>query len=202
MTIPDSEVAGSHSSTDVVPRSTWFLVGALALPLSLFLHEMAHFAVANLVRAEDITFEWTAVEAERGSVGSTGWGSIAIAGPVLTLALIVAAVVLSRRRFHPVVIAIGLVAGFRSLVSLGYIIRSILGSADSGNFAFDEYDAATEFGISPLLFSVPSLAAFVFGAVWFGRRLWRDHGPLSLLVVIVGSIVGLVVYATVGPAIL
>lgn len=188
-------------SDQEVPRWSWLLAGAIGGPLSIFLHEMAHFAAAHFAGAPNIRFEWTAVEADFDGIDATARGFIALAGPVLTVGLLVAAWLYSRRRFNPVVHAIGLVAGVRSLVSLGYIIRSIIGSADSGNFAFDEYDAAIDLGISPLWFSVPSLVAFLAAAGWFGRLLRRRHGRVPVLLVLVGSAVGLLVYATVGPAV-
>jgi len=187
--------------SEEVSLARWLVAGVVAMPLSIFLHEMAHFIAAHLVGATEVEFNWVAIEAETGSIGPTARGFIGLAGPALTLGLIVGAWAHSRKHFNAVVWALGLVAGLRSLVSLAYVIRTILGKADGGTFAFDEYEAATDFGISPMLFSVPSLAAFAFGAAWFGRLLWQRHRRLSVLVVVVGAVVGITVYAVVGPLI-
>lgn len=134
----------------------WALAAAALLPATVLLHELAHFGVAHAFGFPDVLLYPTYVRDGAEAAGFPAWQRAvrAIAGPVVTWAMIVAGVVGARRAPRSVwATTLGLVAPVRSaLVAGGLVVSAALGRGLAAT-NLDEVDAAMLLGIpaAPLL---------------------------------------------------
>jgi len=179
-------------------------LGILALTavmtvVTIVVHELAHFGAAISSGARGVSLHWADISYEPGSLSSVGeavtWG----AGPLVTHAIIIWALV--SRSNHIAVLALGLGAASRNLVLLPFAIKSLLGR-DTTTFTNDEVTVGQALGLSPLVFAVPAIVLSLLGLFVFLRRCWRSRGGVPAVLLILGVVLGIVLWSVVGPVLL
>ncbi|MEM8618050.1 MAG: hypothetical protein AAGF20_14095 [Pseudomonadota bacterium] len=180
-----------------IPR--WLAVSAVATIGTIFGHEVAHYLGALAVGASDLRLHWADISFDETSVDDIGTAIIWLAGPLFTHSLILW--VLLSRTSSILHLAIGLGAASRNLVLIPFTAKYLLGR-DVSTFSNDEVTAAQALKTSPALFAVIAVLLGLAGTFVFLRRAHRLVPytlPLSLLI---GTVLGIVIWAFVGPVIL
>lgn len=179
----------------------WLLFAMLAAPLSIAVHELGHYFMAQWMGATDIVYHWAAVTFnEEQFLAPFRLGLIAITGPIVSYAITLLCWRLTRDRLIPFVAALGFFAPMRGLVGLGFIIQRGLGRLSPG-LDFDELEAARNWGITPFITVLISLAVLIFGVQFFSRKVWREKGALAWVAMFAGSLIGLYLWTLIGPII-
>ncbi len=176
----------------------WTIAAIVAAIATIFLHEVAHFTAATLAGASDISFHWADVLHDTGSVSNWGNAFIAIAGPISTYTMLATGWWYSRNRTTPWALSLGFAAATRSLTLVPFTLRTLLGR-DTSTFYFDEVQAATELGFSPLFLTIPGIMIGVFGMIYFPRQAKREGGWPMMLALIAVAIAGIALWGVVGP---
>ena len=181
----------------------WVLAAAVVLPLTVLLHELAHFGVAHAFGFPDVLLYPTYVRDGAEAAGYPAWqrGVRAAAGPALTWVMIIAGAVAAHRHPRSVwAVTLGLIAPVRSaLVAAGLLVAAALGrTLAAANL--DEVDAATLLGFpaGPLLAASGAGAAAAWWVVI--RSLPQGRRRAIIGAVAVGGAAGLGLYLALAAA--
>ncbi len=190
------------TTTQTIPSQVqkyvrWFFMAIIAGALHIFLHEVAHYSAALVAGAENISFHWAYVDHDPASVSAGANAAIALIGPLFTDLTMLLAWGFSQRSTSAFLHAWGFTAAFRNLAVLPFTIKILIG-ADTSTFFFDEVRGASALGISPLYFTVISLALFFFGIHFFSRNAKLKEGRTAQVLMIVGTFVGIYLWSVFG----
>ena len=177
----------------------WFLGAALLTALTIIAHELAHYVAAIVMRAENVKLHWADITFTENSLNSTGLAVTWIAGPLLTHGIIVW--VWLSKRTDLLALALGLGACSRNLVLLPFTIKFLFGR-DVSTFTNDEVTVAEALGISPIGFAVVAVLLGVGGTIVFLKRAYASNGVLFPIALLLGTIAGIILWGTAGPALL
>lgn len=180
---------------------------AIFAPLSIFVHELAHY-VAGRAMGYPVVMNVASVAggAELGVDPNYEVAVQAAAGPLMTLILAFSALFFLRRQPMPRwAFAMAIVVPTRTMVGvvfLYYHVKARLsGEVFQGKPNFDEFNAATALGWSPVLLLSIQTALLILYYVYVihrypsGQRIW---GSLAALC---GGVAGIAVWMmVVGPA--
>jgi hypothetical protein len=175
----------------------WGVAAALAAPLAILLHELAHFLAGLVFGFPQLMLHYGSVSDAAAESGFPEWqrGIQAAAGPLATLLIVLGCGVAVRRVGpSPWAVAPAFAAGVRSLaIGVGYLIARILRRPSEGA-NFDELNAARHLGVAvePVIATnvVILLAAWVF----LIRRVPRGQRIATITAIAVGTIGGLALY--------
>lgn len=106
----------------------WAGVAALASPIAIVLHELGHFGAAEAFGFPETTLHFASVSDGADGAGFPDWqhGMKALAGPAVTLVLVLGFAVSARRSgSHPFAVAPAFAAGVRTVVLGGayFLVR-------------------------------------------------------------------------------
>ena len=195
-------------------RPRWRTAGAYALlcallaPLTIVLHEVAHYVTALALGFPDVEFHFSAIA--HGDIGGRpGWqsGLVGLAGPAATIAFILAAIALGRRRPgtawpH----ALAFAAASRLLVGVPYTLANSITRLSGGRLdppAFDEYKAGVALGVSGDAMLGASVAFFFVAIVWLARALPKGRRLAAWAGLLAGTALGWALWmALLGPILL
>ena len=200
----------------------WLVAAGISGPVGILLHELGHFAVAAALGFSDAKLSFASVsyhDSERFWQTLAGGdrqaaeaiyplqraGLLAAAGPAVTALLIVSStLILSTRRATDVVAAflagLALMAGVRSFTSVYDILLVRPKYPDARPF-FDEINIARAFDIPVDWIAWPTTALVVFAWIVVALRLTPDRW-LKISAAVVGPILGILLWAQIGPLIL
>lgn len=200
----------------------WFLAAGLAGPAGILLHELGHYAVAVMAGFPDpkLSFAYvsyknsdlfwqTLASGDRTAAARIFplWhaGVLAAMGPAVTAALILLSVwVLATARPVNAVAAffagLALTAGARSFTGVYYILQ-VRPSFPGARPFFDEINAARAFDIPVDWIVWPSVALVALAWIVVVPRLTPDRW-LKLAMAIIGPVLGILIWAQIGPFIL
>ena len=182
--------------------------GLVVAPLTIIAHELGHFGVGLIVGAPDLALHYGSVTdtASEQGFASAKIGAQAIAGPIVTLLIMVACVFGLRRKPHPLFVAALIAAPVRFAVGAVYLAFSILAAVRGqprGQPDFDEFNAAQAFGfpVEPLI--VLELVVTLVIWSWLFRRLLGSPRLISIGSAVVGAVIGIGIWmGIVGPRLL
>jgi len=175
-------------------------IGIVAVPLSILVHELGHFAAYHLLGATNVQLHSASVSADKEMLSA---GQIALAnilGPLITLLTIVLTFVLTKRKYLPFWIILALAAPIGRSVNLFYVFIFAIGYRPKPNF--DEFNFATNLGFDPLLIAVPTAIFVLATFVYFGRKGWIQGGVREVAALVVSLASGIAVWFTVGEYLL
>jgi hypothetical protein len=181
---------------------SWLLAGCAAVPIAGPLHELAHLLAYHAAGMPEVVLHFNTVSG--ASPDHPGWALAAgaAAGPVMTLAIVAACIVgVWRLGPKPGLIAMGLVAPFRTFVPASWlVIHTLWGKANDANF--DELNAARAAGWPPQPFMLLEVALVVAAIWWLVRAMPLDQRRMNVAAVAIGGGLGIAVYWTLGPLVL
>ncbi len=202
--------------------AVWLVAAAISGPAGILLHELGHFVVAAASGFPDAKLSFASVsyhDSERFWQTLAGGerlaaeaiyplqraGLLAAAGPAVTALLIVSSVlILSTRKTTDAVAAflagLALMAGVRSFTGVYYVLFVRPKYPDAQPF-FDEINIARAFDISVDWIAWSSCALVVFAWIVVVPRLTPDRW-LKIPATVLGPIVGILLWAQIGPFIL
>jgi hypothetical protein len=200
----------------------WLSGAALSGPIGIVLHELAHYLAAVAFDFPSVTMNYASInyaqsrefwaEMQQGDRAGAATihplhqvGIVSIIGPLLTLFLSLGGAMMLRVKALTDFVAsllagFALMAGVRSLTGVYYIIYVRPNYPGAWPY-FDEINAARAFGI-PVDFLVwPMVSGFVLSWLLAIPKLW-PHLAIKLPAAIVGPVLGIAVWAVVGPFLL
>jgi hypothetical protein len=202
--------------------AVWLVAAGISGPVGILLHELGHFAVAAVSGFPDAKLSFASVsyhDSERFWQTLAGGerlaaeaiyplqraGLLAAAGPAVTALLIVSSVlILSTRKATDAVAAflagLALMAGVRSFTGVYYVLLVRPKYPDARPF-FDEINIARAFDIPVDWIAWSSSALVVVAWIVVVPRLTPDRW-LKIPAVVVGPILGIILWAQIGPFIL
>lgn len=183
----------------IVKTSSWLVVAALLTILSIFLHEVFHYAAAVLSGAENVKLHWADITFDSGSLGSRGLAVTWLAGPILTHTIILW--VLLSKTNNLAALALGLGACSRNLVLLPFTIKFLLGR-DTSTFTNDEVTVGQALEVSPMIFALPAVALSALGLYRFLTRAKRASSIILATVLVLGVVLGIASWGIIGPILL
>ena len=191
-----------HDSLNLQRASRWFVAGILIVPLSTMAHELAHYVVAWVFGASDLTLYHASIHADMAGKHPAKAAAVHIAGPLISWILSLVSVRLSRQTVTPAIAALGVEANLRSLIGLVYLFMVLLGRGDSISANFDEYNFANAAGLSPVIPVLLSLGIFGWAAFYISRRVYRDVGGRALALIWAGTFAGMFGWSVLGPMVI
>lgn len=205
---PENSVASSARPVSRIRRFlAWGGVAALAAPLGIILHELGHFVTAKAFGFPDLVFHYASVTDRAAEVGMPAWqqGVNAVAGPLVTLAIVLGCCVVARLRGpSPLAIAPAFAAGIRTFVVCGgFLIGRVLRPHQVPRGNFDELNAARHLGIPPEVVTGASFLLLVLAWAYLTRRIPRSERWMALGAITMGTVAGIVLYVQwIGPMLL
>jgi hypothetical protein len=191
----DGAVAKRDDRTLSIAR-TWALPAALAAPLGIIAHEGAHVAAGALLGVPALRMHHLSV----GYARVPAWqeSRILLAGPVVTLLLVLGSCALVRSKGpKPSSLALGFAVGIRpALIGMGYLIDRLLQPwMASPPWSGDELAAAATLQISPdVVVAVLTLPLVAMWTYLFRASIQIDR-PKALIWLSGGATAGLGFYA-------
>lgn len=187
------------------PLLAWAGAAAVAVPVGIVLHELGHYLVAAALGAPDLHLHYDHISANEAVIPAGERGAIALAGPIVTLLIVVgfsAAALRSGPR--ALLIAPVFAAGWRTAgLTLGYWITRVAEPAALAGRDVDELIAARSLGVpAEVLYAVNALV--LYGAwVLLVRRVPRGRRLPALTGILLGTAVGIIAWLRVlGPVLL
>jgi len=199
------ETYTSRLRSGLLPVLTYAAYGALAAPLTIVAHELGHFGVGVILGTPDLALHYGSVSdtAREQAFSTAAIGAQALAGPIVTLLILIGGFVALKTQTHPFVVGILLASPIRFAVGAVYLAFS-LGAMIKGEARnqpnFDEFNAAQAFGfaVEPLI--IIEIVATIAIWVWIFRRLEKRTRFRALLGAIVGIVIGVGLWITsIGP---
>jgi hypothetical protein len=168
---------------------------ALFVPITILLHELGHLVAARALGFDRAKLHFSAVDP--GPLhGQAAWapGVVGLAGPAVTLILIIAAIAMhNRNRTAAWPLALAIAAASRFAVGLPYTLASLVVRAQGRHLAapvFDEHKAATVLGwLGDLLLGLTSALALAV-LVWVVLKLPRGRRLPILAALLIGTGLG------------
>ena len=187
-------------------RATLWLASAMiAAPLTILTHELGHFLAGLAFNHPGVVMHYGSVTSDAANASYPSWQVAveAAAGPFVTCATVILCCYFAARyRPHPFVVAVGLFAPLKFSVGLVFIYYWVLGVRNSSP-NFDEFNVATQAGISPFIPIVIGVLVLVGGWLWLVRSIPRGSRICAIATSIVGASIGLALYAgVIGPRLL
>lgn len=179
--------------------TNWLAIAAVLTVLTILAHEIAHFAGALVMGAEEIKLHWADITYKENSLDAFGIAVTCLAGPVLTH-MIILCVWLSRAS-SVVALSLGLGACSRNLVLLPFTVNMLMGKNVS-SFSGDEVRAAGALGTNPFPLTLIAVALGIGGLILFLVRSYRRVGVPQPILLFIGTIVGIMLWNYIGPLIL
>lgn len=193
----------------------WFGAGLVSVPVTALLHELGHYAAAELLGWSDIAFHYSSVTLiSGGPIVATpihaAWkvAIIEIAGPAVSLAIIYIAASLSyRSSLHIAGAALSLAAAVRFVFPLAtggiLLLRAMARNRAAFHPNLDEFYFAENWGIPPFLVLLSSVLAAGFGVFFMIRSLWDRELISRFVSVVLGIAAGFAIYSGfLGPRLL
>lgn len=185
----------------------WSGVAVLAAPVAIVLHEIGHFVVAEAFGFPDVVLHYTFVSDGAEEAGFPAWqrGVKAIAGPVVTLVLVLGSVAVMRKIGpHPLAVAPAFAAGVRAVILGGaYLLVRILHPERAYDGNFDELNAARHLDLSPDFVMGVSVIAILGTWIYVARHIPAPIRWKALAAITLGTIVGIATWVSfVGPMLL
>ena len=185
----------------------WAGVAALAAPLAIVLHELGHFVFAKGFGFPDVSFHFSSVNDGAEDAGYPLWqqGIKGLAGPAVTIALVVGFTVAARRYGPgPLTVAPAFAAGVRAVILGGaYLLVRVLHPERVSQGNFDELNAARRLGLPTDLVMAVSVLAVVAAWIYLVRLLPKTIRWKALGATAAGTIVGVVLWVSIiGPVVL
>jgi hypothetical protein len=202
--------------------AVWLIAAGISGPVGILLHEFGHHAVAVVsgfpdaklsfasVSYRDSERFWQALASGDRQAAETIYpvrraGILAAAGPAVTALLIVGSVwILVKRKVPDAVAAVhaglALMAGVRSFTGVYYILF-VRPKVPSARPFFDEINIARAWDIPVDWIAWPSAALVVVAWVFVVPKL-RPDVWLKLPAVVFGPILGILLWAQVGPMVM
>jgi hypothetical protein len=181
-----------------------FAIAFLAAPVITILHELGHYAVGAAWDFPGQVLHATSVPDTAADAGVPEWqrGVKNVAGPLVNWLFVgVACLLASRLRDTRWPAVVGLVATVRpGLIAVVFLASRVLGA--TGQADFDEANAARAFDL-PLIPIVLVVLAITAAAWWFLLSRMPRRGRLGAIAgVLIGAVVGYVVYERIANALL
>ena len=187
----------------------WIIFSAIAAPLSVILHELGHLLTYRAFGINDAVMHGSSVSVSKGDVfwqyvraenfdtaasiyplWQVAWASAA--GPIVTIIIILVCCIIAARPPHPFVISLGLFAPLRFIVGFVYLYFLIFGNPSGANF--DEINVARLTDL-PVVILILIDAAVLFGGIfWLLRSIPQGERLTSVLMSILGGLVGFTIY--------
>lgn len=197
---------------------TWIVAAAIAAPLALLLHELAHLVAymgygfpSPVLHYNRASFQgaetfWRYVRlgdfAAAEKIVPIGQAAAASAlAPLVTYLTILAASAIATRRRSPFAIAFGLASNIRVLPGVLVLLVTVLGgSASTGD---DEQHVAFLTGTPEMALILIGLLIMVISVMWLIQYIPAGRRTVALLGMLIGVVAGLEIYsAVVGPLLL
>jgi hypothetical protein len=197
----------------------WLVAAGLSGPVGIVLHELGHYLAALALGFQDLKLSFASIsyrDAERfwqllagGDRAAAAAiyplasaGIVAVAGPAITLALILmSAWILAVGRpsnwFAAFCAGMALMAGVRALTGVYYIVQVRPNFPGARPF-FDEMNVARAFDIPVDWIVWPSLAVVVLAWLLVIPNL-APHRWTKLALAIVAPVLGILIWAQIGP---
>jgi hypothetical protein len=175
----------------------WAVTAALAAPLGIILHELAHLLAGLVFGFPELALHYGSVSDRAAESGFPEWqrGIQAAAGPLATLLIVLGCCgAVTRVGSKPWAVAPAFAAGVRSLViGVGYLIARMLRRPSEGA-NFDELNAARHLGVA--VEPVIAINVLILLAAWVFliRRAPRGQRIATLSAIAVGTTGGLALY--------
>jgi hypothetical protein len=185
----------------------WVGVAALAAPVGIVLHELGHFGAAEAFGFPEVTLHFASVSDQADGAGFPAWqyGVKALAGPAVTLFLVLGFTI-AARRFGPgpFTAAPVFAAGVRTVIlGAAYFFVRITNPEGAATSNIDEVNAVRHLGLSIDLFM--GFSMFLILGTWI-YLAWLIPKPVrwkAVVATILGMIVGIGAWISViGPAML
>lgn len=190
---------------------TWFGAGFAAVPITVVLHELGHYAAGRFLGWRDLALHYSSVRlASGGQVVASAihapW-KVALfnaAGPMVSLAILfLAAWLAGHSGLRTVSAACSLSSVVRFLWPLTMGAMLLLPGGGRSYPNLDEFNFAVNLGIPPLLSLFSSAFAAALGFFWMARRLWHRELALPLVALAGGVGAGFAFYLSfLGPRVL
>ena len=189
----------------------WLGAGLIAFPAVVLLHELGHYFVfrafgfpGTVLHYASADFTGSMEFERRLLIGDPAGAAaivpvyqhaLAVVGGLLVtyLSVLLAAWWTARRGIHPLVLAIGLASPLRFLS-----LRRMLMAVFAGRpvlMRTDEGMLILATGLPPILLIVAGLACWVGGWIYLIRKMPAGDRGLPLAALLVGTVIGAVVYA-------
>jgi hypothetical protein len=179
----------------------WAGTAALAAPLAIVLHELAHFLAGLAFGFPDLALHYASVSDGAGEAGFPRWqqGIQAAAGPLATLLIVLGCCMTAGRVGpKPRTVAPAFAAGVRSVaIGAAYLAARVLRPEARGDF--DELNAANLLGIAAEPVIAANVVILLCAWVFLLSRVRSGQRITTLSAVAAGTVGGLVLYAWLGP---
>lgn len=174
-------------------------IAALMAIATVISHEIAHYLGAVAMGGQGVRMHWADVTYAPGSLSVAGEVVTWAAGPILTHGLILW--VWLSGATSAAMLGLGLGAASRDLLLWPFVVKSLLGRDVSG-FYGDEAQLFDLLGISPMVFAIPAALLGVIG-LWVCTTRGKHSGGWPMpFALIVGVILGIALWSTIGPVLL
>lgn len=174
----------------------WFVTSAFAVPATIILHELGHYAVAYLSGFPDVVLHFGSVSHNAAEADFPGWqhGLQAAAGPLVTLAIaFLCCYAVLRIGVRPWTVAPAFAAAVRSLIiGPAYLLTRIRHPAAEGNF--DELNAARHLGLSAGLVVAVNVLLLAGALGFLISRMSSGAYVSTLSAIVFGIAAGLALY--------
>lgn len=181
----------------------WAFFAAIAGPISIVLHEIGHMSTALFLGYSNlfITYHSWGGKAPMG-ITSVERAWINAGGPIASFLIVMAcicALCYRRELIFPKVL--GFLAPVQFMGCLLFVTSSLLGL--SGSKVYDAARAADNLGIPVFLASLPGTIVLVASWAFFIHSIEKNHRVKEILSIVIGGILGFILWLTViGPIIL
>jgi hypothetical protein len=186
-----------------------FLLAVLLTPLTIFIHELGHFAIPIIFDLPAQLHPTTVSGGAEPGSGASGWMVAAQAGggPLATVLMAIAGGSLfSRNRKRLWALAAAVAAASRMLVTTGYLavrlLLAVLGTKFGGTPNFDEHNVAAALGFSPVIISIAASGFLALLLFWMFRRMESGSRILFALALGLGIGLGGFAWTTLAPPVL
>lgn len=180
--------------------ATFFWAGALAAPISVLLHELAHLLTARSLGFTDVQLHAFSVDYVVGSYPDINRATVTLAGLACTLLMTVLSGLIAVRRPTAAWIALTVAGPLRGWIWFPGIIGILMGKAQA--MGGDEVDLAARTQLPLLPFALYSAFLVVFSLFALQKALQAhpvEHRRPFGSAVVLGVITGIIVYTQTAP---
>jgi hypothetical protein len=175
-------------------------IGIVAVPLSIVTHELGHYAMYHVFGASNIRLHSVSVSADKQALSNLQIAIANIVGPLISYLTIGIALFVTRIKYVPFWIVLGLAAPIGRIVNVVYVFFRALGYHPNPNF--DEYNFSPNLNIEPLWISIATVLLIAAATYLLLRRVFAAGGLRELLAVGLALGSGLLVWAFAGGLLL
>ena len=175
-------------------------IGILVVPLSILTHEFGHYLAYLFFGASNVQLLSVSVSADKEMLSSFQLATVNIIGPIISYLTIGLALFLTRKKYIPFWIILGLAAPFGRIVNVIYIYFRALGYSPNPNF--DEFNFSRNLNIEPLFLAVITTLIVIATMFFFLRKAWVEGRFKEVSAVSLSFVLGLGIWAALGGLIL